>query len=179
MVQPGMVTVSNLSHSSYYRTVTTQEHVLGWAANGRDLLIWNSSSKQIVSTDTKRFTGITIASLPFLAPDGKHLASLAGGRLRISTIGGTTKRVEVRPRCRIGQWSDDSARLLLTCGTQGTMQERNQLGHLVARTRLPAVASWMPGSHSDLMFFRHGALWRWAPGETPSPIVLHAQSARG
>lgn len=179
MVQPGMVTVSNLSHSSYHRTVTTQEHVLGWAANGRDLLIWNSSSKQIVSTDTKRFTGITIASLPFLAPDGKHLASLAGGRLRISNIGGATSRVRVRDTCRIAQWSDDSARLLLICGTRGAVRESDQAGHLVARTRLPAVASWMPGSHSDLMFFRHDALWRWTPGTIPSRLVVHAQSAHG
>lgn len=179
IVQPGMVTVSNLSHSSYHRTVTTQEHVLGWAANGRDLLIWNSSSKQIVSTDTKRFTGITIASLPFLAPDGKHLASLEGGRLRISTIGGTTRLIYVRPTCRVRQWSDDSAGLLLTCGTRGAMQERDQRGHLVARTRLPAIASWMPGSHTDLIFFQRAALWRGAPGETPSRIVVHAQSAHG
>ncbi|MDQ2742172.1 MAG: hypothetical protein M3Z66_07715 [Chloroflexota bacterium] len=179
MVQPGMVTVSNLGHSSYHRTLTTQEQVLGWAANGRDLLIWNSGSKQIVSADAKRFTGITVASLPFLAPDGRHLASLVGGRLRISTIGGATSRVRVRDTCQIAQWSDDSARLLLTCGSRGAVQERDQIGHLVARTRLPGIASWMPGSHTDLMFFHRGALWRWARGETPSRIVVHAQSAHG
>ncbi len=179
MVQPGTLTVSNLGHSSYHLTLTSQEHVLGWAANGRDLVIWNSDSHQVVAAQTKRFAGITTTSLPLLAPDGKHLAALAGGRLRITTIGGATRRVRVHDTCRIGQWSDDSARLLLTCGARGTAQERDQAGHLVARTRLPAVASWMPGSHTNLMFFHHGALWRWAPGEIPSQIVVNAQSARG
>ncbi len=179
MIQPGMATVSNLGHSSYHSMLTAQEHVLGWAANGHDLLVWNSGSKQVMSAEAKRFTGITTTSLPLLAPDGKHLAALARGRLRISTIGGATRLIQVRPTCRVRQWSDDSVRLLLMCGTRGAVQERDQLGHLVARTRLPAVASWMPGSHSDLMFFHHGSLWRWVPGETPSRIVLNAQSARG
>lgn len=179
MIQPGMVTVSNLGHSSYHSMLTPQEHVLGWAANGRDLLVWNSGSKQVMSAEAKRFTGITTTSLPLLAPDGKHLATVADGRLRISTIGGGTRVIHVRPTCHGRQWADDSARLLLMCGTRGAVQERDQLGHLAVRTRLPAIASWMPGSHTDLMFFQRGDLWRWAPGKTPSRIVVHAQSAHG
>jgi hypothetical protein len=65
MVQPGMVTVSNLGHSSYHSMLTAQEHVLGWAANGRDLLVWNSGSKRVVSAEAKRLIGITTVSLPY------------------------------------------------------------------------------------------------------------------
>ena len=179
MVQPGKVTVSNLGHASYSISLPPQDRVLGWAADGRDLLVWNAGSKQVVIADTKRFTGITSASRPVLAPNGKHLAVLAGDLLRITTIGGATRRVEVRAGCRVQQWSDDSARLLLACGTRGAVQERDPVGHLMERTHLPALASWMPGSHTDLMFFRHGALWRWAPGGTPWRIVANAQTPLG
>jgi photosystem II stability/assembly factor-like uncharacterized protein len=161
------VTVTDLTGRTWGWTVPSGSRVVGWGAGGHSLLLWDRGSGRIGARSpqgaVEPFTAIRTSGPPEVAPDHHQLAFLAHGRLHIGSWTGSLRAVPVDASCDQVRWSDDSALLLVSCGSSGEIVSRS--GSL--RYRLPALdhASWAPSSH-DVLYFRDGTLWRWAPGGT-------------
>lgn len=178
VIGSGEVTISNLSRDPRRWRIPARERLIGWSGSGRTLLFWNASdgrmryrswtSGRLVAMSS---TAYPVAPLP--APDGRHLAFIWSGRLHVGTWETARSAGGVGSSCRLDSWSDDSARLLLRCGSG--VEERTATGTVVIRTTLPAQPLWVPGSHRNLLFFHRGQLWRWSPGGQAHRIVLKAE----
>jgi photosystem II stability/assembly factor-like uncharacterized protein len=142
------------------------EQLLGWSRDGSSLLFWRSDSSQIVTRDPANGRLLSTLrnvypTLPSVAPDGAHVALVSSGYLYTGTWDGLQQpATPVDSACVVGPWSSDSSRLLLTC--PGRVEERSSQGQLMVAGALPSGAFWVPGSSTDLLFFRHG-LQRWSP----------------
>jgi photosystem II stability/assembly factor-like uncharacterized protein len=194
IVRAPTVMVVNLARMHYVWKPSLHEHLVGWTSDGSALLFWNSvtghlnvhpwqvaqrfSSAPQMSTQ-EAVTKLAIATArsypasPVLAPDGKHIALLWHQRLYSGSITSGVRVVAVlSSHCQQLAWSDDSMRLLLTCGR--AVEERTTDGYLAVWAELPLPVSWLPGSHRTLLFYRGGALWRWNPGGRILRFVDHA-----
>jgi photosystem II stability/assembly factor-like uncharacterized protein len=162
--------------------------VLGGGAGTRGLLVWDPAGwVRILSWMDGRVVRTLSGSYalpPAVAPNGRQIALVAGDRLLVGFWGSLRPVATVPPECSASQWSDSSSRVLLSCARG--VQERAASGELIARIpTVPSTAFWVPGSDSDLLFFRQGELWRWpAAGAGLSVararvLVSHAHGVRG
>ncbi|GAC1473132.1 MAG: hypothetical protein PVSMB7_26700 [Chloroflexota bacterium] len=157
------------------------ERMLGWSANGTNLLFWDGVRSQALVRDPR--TGRVISTLPGsypseprVAPDARHFAFVHARSLYVGTWGQATRdRLNYRVSCTLGAWSDDSSRVLTVC--DGMTQERGTSGSVRAQAKLPAPPFWAPGSQSTLLYVYHG-LWRWWPGGGSGLVVPRAESVQ-
>jgi photosystem II stability/assembly factor-like uncharacterized protein len=155
--------------------------ILGISPGGEGLLTWSANEGVRVRAWTNgrpltRLPG-SYRVPPAVSSDGSRVALVIGGRLLVGSWGGLHGVAAVPPRCTAIQWSDDGSRLLLSCAHE--VQERTALGARVALIHaISASAFWVPGSDSDLLFYRQGSLWRWSPGGARL-IVGNAHDVRG
>jgi len=178
VIQPSVVSVSNLSHALRHWAIPPGERPVGWAGEGRSLLFWDGG-RVIARTWT---SGQMVANLgrmyptaPVSALNGKRIALVSRGQLQIGTWHDGMRAVaRIGPACGLRAWSDDSARVLVICGSH--VEERSATGALVAQRTLSPTASWVAGSHTSVLFFRRDGLWRWTPGLSARLIVQHARS---
>ncbi|GAC1445553.1 MAG: hypothetical protein NVSMB52_07030 [Chloroflexota bacterium] len=179
LIQPHSVIVTAASGHSAIWSPQPQEVFVAWSPDGHDLLFWDSNLHTIRSrawaTGVLNSEGhVPYSAVPVPAPDGKSVAFASRGSLYVGTwLHGVHVASHVASSCRLVEWSDDSSRLLLTCG--GTVQERTVQGRLVARGTLRARVFWAPGSNTDLLFFKHHSLWRWTPPANVREIASNAQ----
>lgn len=183
LTAPHGVTVTDPSGQRHLWVLAPTDRVLGWAAGSHALLVWNGRNGRVFSRSP--MTGAILSAQPgsyavppLPAPNGRGTALLLGGRLFAgSWVAGVHPVASGLSACLLTGWSDDSRRLLLACG--GTAQERTLAGALAGRiVGVPAGAFWAPGSDTDLLYFRHGALWRRSPGAPARELVPHAQRIR-
>lgn len=179
----GAVSISSVSSPEVHWSLSAREHLLGWTADARGVLVWNSGSGVVSLRDAHTGTAITHGSarypvLPRLAPDSHHLAYISGGLLTISTWRRSEplSRTSAPARCLLGPWSSDSNRVLLAC-PRGA-QIRDPAGHMLIQAQAPRNARWVPGSNTDLVFFQDGSLWRWEPGHFAWQIVHRADDVQ-
>jgi photosystem II stability/assembly factor-like uncharacterized protein len=178
VIQPSLVSVSNLSHALRHWAIPPGERLVGWSGEGRSLLFWDGGRVIARTWTTGQIAGDMgrdYPSVPVPSVNGKRIALVSKGQVRIGTWHDGLRAVaRIGPACGVRAWSDDSTRLLLTCGSH--IEERSATGVLVAQSTLSSTASWVPGSHTSVLFFRHDALWRWTPGLSARLIVHHARA---
>lgn len=176
------VTVATLSAPAHRWQIRPGERLLGWTIDGRALLFWRPGTGTVIQRSWA--TGSPVgelagryASPPLPAPDGHQIALLHAGRLLTGSWNSVPRLVaSISPGCRLRTWSRMSTRLLLAC--PHSTQERAVNGRLLARsTAVPASAFFAPDSSTDLLFFRHGRLWRWTPKHI-TMLVSHAHSVQ-
>jgi hypothetical protein len=167
IVQAQSVRITNLAHRTWRWTFPSDEHLLGWSASGRGLMFWKSNNEHVSlrswTTGRVSMSGEErYRSAPLPAPDGKHVAYLLDGKVYLGSWGGSARQAAPIPsHCRLRSWSDDSTRLLLACGTD--LRVLPVAGGPARQVAVPSNATWVPGSNTDLLFFRGGDLWRWTP----------------
>jgi photosystem II stability/assembly factor-like uncharacterized protein len=174
-------TVNVNGHGQSSWQLSRDDLVLGVGPGGQGLLVWSpDGTVQVLAWNDGRALTRLAGSYrvpPAVSANGSRIAAVIGDRLLVGSWGTLHGVATVPPECAAAQWSDDGSRLLLSCARG--VQERTALGARVVRIRtIPASAFWVPGSNTDLLFFRGGSLWRWSPGSA-RPIVLDARDARG
>jgi photosystem II stability/assembly factor-like uncharacterized protein len=173
------VHVGVLNHHAFQWPLTTSQRVEGWTPDNNGLWIWDAHARTL----TPRFwkTGAPLGApigpfqrAPHVAPNGTALAVLSGGQLAIGTTGNSMRPVASFPSsCRLGTWSDDSARVLVRCGSTVSLVSRTGTRtdvHVAGR------ADWLPGTHDGLIIFHRGALLEWLGGQ-PRPLIANAEPA--
>lgn len=186
---PSSVVVVNMSAQARTWPLQATERVLGWAQDGRTLLTWIGASGTVQrrSWTTGAVAGkspLPFPARPLPAPNGKGIAMIDHGTLFTGVWGSALRPVaRLAPDCKLSAWSDDSTRLLLSCGA--AVQVWTGRGKLKAGTYLPNGSGstpriqWAPHSDRTVLFFRGGSLWRWTQGTAARTIVPAAQSVAG
>lgn len=164
LVRRSRVTVTNLSRASTW-PLRPAARVLGWTPDGRYLLTWDRTTGLVAAhlPQTGIVQGPTrgpYPSAPLVAPDGTHIALRTGAMVDAGTWRTSFQAMPSLASCRPIAWSADSTRLLAGC--RGSSIEVSPSGTVLVRVHLPPPVRWLPGGH-DLLFFRHGNLWKWSP----------------
>jgi photosystem II stability/assembly factor-like uncharacterized protein len=175
----GIVYVGIPQHKAVHWPLAPGQRVEGWTADNNGLWVWDARAHMLTPRSWR--TGAPLGTAvgpyargPHVAPNGAAIAVLAGGRLSIGT---TASRIQPVARfaasCRLGAWSDDSARVLIRCGPTVSLVTR-----MGARTDVNVAgrAEWLPGSHVGLIIFHHGSLSEWLGGR-PRQLVTNAEPA--
>jgi hypothetical protein len=178
VIQPSVVSVSNLSHALRQWPIPPGERPVGWAGEGHSLLFWDAGRVRARAWTNGQMAadmGRIYPSAPVPSLNGKRIALVSRGQLRIGTWHDGVRAVaRIGPACGLRAWSEDSARVLVICGSH--VEERSATGVLVAQSTLSPTASWVPGSHTSVLFFRRDGLWRWTPGLSARLIVHDAHA---
>jgi hypothetical protein len=162
--------VTSVRHLKQEWRIAADDHFLGWAPGGGALLFWNAGTGQITHrswqtgvVDTSRPNGAHYPALPAISADGSHLAYIWEKRLYVGGLNQVARQVASVPTsCSRVTWSNVGTRILLTCS--GGALEMSAAGAVVASLPGAGYAEWAPGSKSDVLYFRLGALWKRTGG---------------
>jgi photosystem II stability/assembly factor-like uncharacterized protein len=166
-ISTNTVYVSTLKGHVWSWLLTAHQRVLGWGANDHALWVWDSSTHLLTQRQWNNGVAITspigpYAAAPRIAPDGTHIAMLIGGKIDMGTVKGPVHQVaSAGPTCLLGSWSDDAQRVMVRCGTQIELVAPTGV---TARALARGHVLWLPGSHTSLLYFHHGSLWKWSHG---------------
>jgi hypothetical protein len=142
---------------------------VGWTKDGQGILLWNGATQMV--EDRARDSGSLLgrwpgryAGPPLRSPAGAGTAAALvtpSGSLLVGTIGGAWHAVARTPSCAPAAWSEDGTRLLLECTTYAEV--RAVTGRLIALIPGARRAIWAPDGSGHVLYFKHRALWSWAP----------------
>jgi photosystem II stability/assembly factor-like uncharacterized protein len=170
------VTLTNLAQSHTWK-LSSADHVIGWTASGRSLLVWNAMRGRLEERSPLNGALRTVYSglpaEPKLAPDGRHVAFVNAGRLYVGALpDAATSLLRVTPGCEASAFSATASRVLLRCGSGLEIVDART--RTISETSLPAGARWAPGSDSTILFNRSGDLWAWTHSHGTHLLVRNA-----
>jgi hypothetical protein len=140
------------------------QRVVGWSADGRGLLVWQSPSGAVTLLSWR--DGQLLARIgvypgpPVFSRDGKDVAVATRGRLWIGRVGAGMRRLRVAGTPALEGWSEDGSTLLVRNGSRVEMLDDE--GRLIAQTALAGRVGWLPGSDRRLLTGAGGSLRVWS-----------------